>query len=236
MPTKHPKHPCDNCGTLTENRRFCSRSCAATCTNKEHPKRNPNGVGGYSIVVCAECGVEFERRNAEIYQSERKGRKMFCSSSCAGKAAGRARRSSLEFVKTPKVCQQCGSHFFGPKRQQYCSPSCASKFNADKEYYCFIASWKEGEAESTKRGLAGQISNHIRRYLFEKYGSKCCECGWDKVNPSTGRTPLQVDHIDGDWRNDLEDNLRLLCPNCHSLTPTYCGLNRGAGRSGRYLK
>lgn len=41
--------------------------------------------------------------------------------------------------------------------------------------------------------------------------------------------PLEVDHIDGDWRNNLADNLRLLCPNCHSTTDTY----RGRGKRRR---
>ncbi|KOT94182.1 MULTISPECIES: HNH endonuclease signature motif containing protein [Streptomyces] len=43
--------------------------------------------------------------------------------------------------------------------------------------------------------------------------------------------PLEVDHIDGDWRNNRVENLRLLCPNCHSVTDTYRG--RGKGRASR---
>jgi hypothetical protein len=39
--------------------------------------------------------------------------------------------------------------------------------------------------------------------------------------------PLEVDHVDGDRRNNALDNLRLLCPNCHALTPTYRGRNIG---------
>ncbi|MFD7167885.1 HNH endonuclease signature motif containing protein [Streptomyces violascens] len=40
--------------------------------------------------------------------------------------------------------------------------------------------------------------------------------------------PLEVDHIDGDWRNNRMENLRFLCPNCHSTTDSYRG--RGKGR------
>ncbi|MGW3270989.1 HNH endonuclease signature motif containing protein [Streptomyces kronopolitis] len=39
--------------------------------------------------------------------------------------------------------------------------------------------------------------------------------------------PLEVDHIDGDWRNNCRENLRFLCPNCHSATDTYRGRNKG---------
>ncbi len=39
--------------------------------------------------------------------------------------------------------------------------------------------------------------------------------------------PLEVDHIDGDWRNNRAENLRLLCPNCHSTTDTYRGRAKG---------
>jgi predicted HNH restriction endonuclease len=37
---------------------------------------------------------------------------------------------------------------------------------------------------------------------------------------------LEVDHVDGDWRNNRRENLRLLCPNCHSTTGTYRGRRR----------
>ena len=36
-----------------------------------------------------------------------------------------------------------------------------------------------------------------------------------------------MDHRDGNPDNNTEENLRLICPNCHALTPTHCGRNKG---------
>ncbi|MFI5765781.1 HNH endonuclease [Streptomyces sp. NPDC051563] len=62
----------------------------------------------------------------------------------------------------------------------------------------------------------------LRRALFEiGVPELCAMCGtppeW-RERPMT----LEVDHIDGNWRDDRADNLRLLCPNCHSVTSTWC--------------
>lgn len=60
-------------------------------------------------------------------------------------------------------------------------------------------------------------------------------CGWSHTNLKTGVVPLVADHVDGNWRNNSEGNLWLLCPNCDSLTPTYAALNRGNGRKNRVV-
>ncbi len=50
---------------------------------------------------------------------------------------------------------------------------------------------------------------------------KCSICGWDKKPKGSEFTPCELDHIDGNPFNHKRENLRLLCPNCHSLTKTY---------------
>lgn len=53
-----------------------------------------------------------------------------------------------------------------------------------------------------------------------------CEiCGWAERSPD-GRLPLELDHLNGDVHDNRLENLRILCPNCHSLQPHYRGRNR----------
>jgi 5-methylcytosine-specific restriction endonuclease McrA len=54
---------------------------------------------------------------------------------------------------------------------------------------------------------------------------KCEECGWNKKSLD-GYLPLELDHINGDRHDNRIGNLRILCPNCHSLKPTHRGKNR----------
>jgi len=68
---------------------------------------------------------------------------------------------------------------------------------------------------------------------MEKYIDKCAKCGWGEINTYTNKIPLEIEHIDGNYKNNNEENLILLCPNCHSLTSTYKGANRNYGRRQR---
>lgn len=49
---------------------------------------------------------------------------------------------------------------------------------------------------------------------------ECSECNLKDIY-NNKPIKLQIDHIDGNWKNNLITNLRFLCPNCHSQTSTY---------------
>lgn len=70
-------------------------------------------------------------------------------------------------------------------------------------------------------------STALRRRLFKEgiLENVCAECG-QKPNWNNKPLTLQLDHINGDHYDNRLENLRLLCPNCHSQTNTFCGKNR----------
>ncbi len=126
-----------------------------------------------------------------------------------------------------KKCLLCGKEFENKKwrNKKFCDGDCFQNYR----YNQFILKWKNG----LENGLITKdkvTSPYIRRYLFKKYNNKCCKCGWHEINLITKRIPLTINHIDGNYLNNSENNLELICPNCHSLTDTYGILNKGKGR------
>jgi hypothetical protein len=69
-------------------------------------------------------------------------------------------------------------------------------------------------------------SNALRKRLISEglKEHKCECCGLSEW--LNGPIPLELDHIDGDHCNNVIENLRILCPNCHAKTPTYRGKNK----------
>jgi Zn finger protein HypA/HybF involved in hydrogenase expression len=57
---------------------------------------------------------------------------------------------------------------------------------------------------------------------IKEHKCECCRLSEWMGQPIS----LELDHIDGDNKNNKLDNLRVLCPNCHAQTPTYRGKNK----------
>jgi len=163
---------------------------------------------------CLECGKKLTGK----WQIK------FCSKTCANIYNNRNRK------KEQIYCKNCGKKLVGCKRKNtFCNQHCHQEYRHKK----YIERWLEGK-ETGARGKGGYaISKVVRNYLLKKADHKCSRCGWEETNKYTNSIPLEIDHIDGNWRNNKPENLRVLCPNCHSLTETYRGANSGKGRGSK---
>lgn len=126
-------------------------------------------------------------------------------------------------------CLNCGRKTTTRHQVKYCSNKCQANF----QYETYIKAWKLNNRNGNKGILTRNISGYLKKYLINKGGESCSLCGWNKHNPMTGRVPVEVDHIDGNAENNREENLRIICPNCHALTPHFRNLNKGGGRKWR---
>ena len=124
-----------------------------------------------------------------------------------------------------RACLNCGE-LVGTKAK-HCSNTCQAEY----QYHAWIERWLVGLEDGI--GSGGQTSTQIKRYLIQTRGERCENCGWNARHPVTGSVPITTHHLDGNSDNNRPENLRLLCPNEHSLTFTYGSLNRGNGRRRR---
>lgn len=171
--------------------------------------RHEEAVARYTPKSCKGCAqrIEYAKRKFD-----------HCSAACFYSASrlGRA------------ICLTCGKDA-NRSNSKYCSLKCQKTY----EYKAHVAEWLAGEQlGGGDYGVAG----YVKRWLRETRGEKCELCGWRQKHPSTGEVPIQVDHADGNPENHRPENLRLLCPNCHSLTASFGGRNKGHGRKTRRLK
>jgi hypothetical protein len=76
----------------------------------------------------------------------------------------------------------------------------------------------------------GTKGNH-KQVLLQERGHRCESCLLETWMEKP--IPLEMEHVDGDSRNNVKDNLKLLCPNCHAQTPTWRrrkGANNGKAK------
>ena len=123
-------------------------------------------------------------------------------------------------------CKYCNIEFkYSPSQSTgtYCSNKCQGLFKLLND-----------TIPRVERGEVNQTST-LRRYLKETKGYTCEECGIGDCYNNKPIT-LQVDHIDGNSDNNFPDNLRLLCPNCHSQTETWVARNKKSTKRNLYLQ
>jgi len=171
--------------------RFCSRSCANSYSREQDKC-------GTKIVNCIDCGKEIE---VDKRASSKQCKCINCKKD----------KTNNQF------CLNCGEPV-RLKIHKYCSKKCQMDF----QYKQFIEDWKQLKKSgniSLKSELS--ISGYVKKYIKEKFENKCCKCDWAELNKFTNSVPLEIHHIDGNPQNTIEENLELICPNCHSLTQSH---------------
>lgn len=159
---------------------------------------------------CKECNKSLNNENNK-----------FCNKSCAATYNNKKYPKKQKKIKTCKNCEKIIIKY----NNQYCNLKCFHEYQYKNK---ILRKFYDGEINS---------NDTLRKILIKLFGAKCCECGcgdiWNKK-----KLTLQVDHIDGNSDNNDPENVRLLCPNCHTQTPTYCGLNNKQKntRRNKYLR
>lgn len=119
-------------------------------------------------------------------------------------------------------CKNCNKDISSQKK--FCSRSCSAKYNNKKRN---DNGWKPDKKakerywQETEFDTLGDRSKR-KRVLWEQ-DYKCNRCGLDEWLGE--KILLEFEHKDGNNKNNSRENLEFLCPNCHSLTPTWRGRN-----------
>ena len=129
------------------------------------------------------------------------------------------------------TCMFCKNTFLPGRntRAKYCSLSCQGQHTSQQ----VINDYLSNPIPETFYHKGNQIRKAIRLYFLDLVGFACQKCGWNRKHPNAELPSLEIDHKDGDWQNCVIKNIHVLCPNCHSLTDSYKGRNRGNGRKYR---
>jgi hypothetical protein len=121
-------------------------------------------------------------------------------------------------------CTNCGKeNKWGYSHgNKYCNNVCQKQYERKERVRAWLTEGKDWKLS---------VPVWAKDYLAEQRGYACECCG---ISEWQGKTiVLEVDHIDGDHKNNHPTNLRLICPNCHSQTDTYKAKNTGNGRKHR---
>lgn len=123
------------------------------------------------------------------------------------------------------TCRVCDKTIAYDNKSGLCRSCYNEQCNKEK-----IERWKQTGDTGCK--VSTTLRNCIRDYIYTKQDNKCAICGMSRI---WNDKPINfiLDHINGDASNNLEENLRLICPNCDSQLDTYKSKNKNSARTHR---
>ena len=203
------------------SQKFCKQSCSATYNNKAgaFPKRTVQGT-------CDKCGSVGVRAGRKYCASCNDARKKLCA--CGRKMMAESIHETCSRCRKAETSQRAKDR----KREREGKPP-----RVPNPQLPSVDEWLLREWNGADRN--GLLNTRVRRYLIEQAEHRCqsptCDVpgGFRTVHPTTGRVPVEIEHINGDSTDHRPENLIVLCPNCHALTPTYRALNKNSKRSWR---
>jgi hypothetical protein len=152
-----------------------------------------------STMKCKKCDIEFEPR---------KGYKTYCSDKCRN-----SRNFSETAIQKKSIATSKMWNYGNLKDLNW------KEINNDKNK---IEKCKEHWIQLLKKRIDNGDKiwiGTLKKFLIEENGHKCMICETEEWMGNF--IHLEIDHIDGDKKNNNLTNLRILCPNCHSQTDTW---------------
>lgn len=148
--------------------------------------------------------------NKSIFEKS-KTKNFFCNNSCAASFNNKKRKYINISIK---YCLHCGKEC----KNKYCSSACCAKYQQEQNF----KKYENGNYDILKTPVS------LKNFLIYKNGYNCNNCGISNWNNKP--ISLELEHKDGNYKNNSPENIELLCPNCHSQTQTFKGKNKGNGR------
>ena len=133
---------------------------------------------------------------------------------CCEKSSNSCPENKRKNSEAIKKAIQTGKRSYKGRYENF-SEEIKNRMNWNKENY------------SRTKFIYNGTGNH-KKVLIKERGHKCESC--NKKTWLGNLITLELEHIDGDRKNNVRDNLKLLCPNCHSYTKTWRGRNINTGK------
>lgn len=215
---------CLECNNETKNPKFCSSSCSAKFNNKNRGKcLNRDNTKPAICNSCFSSIIVNIRANLKVVKCKLcKSKCNYCSRPAKFRLKSGAYCCKEYSNSCPAVKEKNSSalkllYLEGKlKSQDVSSPNFTAKRYKAKSFLDLYD--KEYPISNDNLSVLG--TNIIKKILIIERGHQCEVCKFVEWN--SVKIPLQMDHINGNNKLNTRNNLRLLCPNCHSQTTTWC--------------